>query len=79
MFSASRSVSLSCSWPQPPSLGQFRPPLCPIPPIYLYAKLVSLVDPACISVPPPTMTVPTAASMTVFLTSSGQARPMSTV
>lgn len=63
----------------PLSLREFRPLLCPIPAVYLYTQLVSLVDAARISTPPPTVTVPTAASTTVILTSSGQARPIPTV
>lgn len=63
-----------------PSLGELRPLLCSIPAIYMtHGHVLPLVDPASISTPPPTVTVPTAASRTVILTSGGQARPIPTV
>lgn len=72
-LSASCSVLGPCTQPRPPECEEVQAPSLPHP------CSVSLVDLACISSPPPTMTALTAASKTVSLTSGGQDRTGPTV
>lgn len=75
----SRSVLGPCTQSKPPESEGVQAPSLPYPCcVSLYPACIAYRR-AGISTPPPTVTVPTAASTTVILTSSGQARPIPTV
>lgn len=79
-FSACHSVLGPCTRSKPPESEGVQAPSLPYPCyVPLYLARITCKDAAAISTPPPTVTVPTAASVSVSLTSSGQARPSPTV